>query len=118
MPGFYSSDEANELVGCIVGVKDKRFTDLNKNLESGDVLVYLESSGPHTNGYSFIRNLDLDEETVKAVPELLEPHRCYYNDVNYFLETYGNDFIKGMCHITGGGLFENLKLTTLNFYIL
>ena len=109
MPGFYSSDEANELVGCIVGVKDKRFTDLNKNLERGDVLVYLESSGPHTNGYSFIRNLDLDEETVKAVPELLEPHRCYYNDVNYFLETYGNDFIKGMCHITGGGLFENLK---------
>ena len=59
MPGFYTSDNSSELVGCIVGVKDKRFNSLNRNIESGDVLVYFESSGPHTNGYSFIRNLEL-----------------------------------------------------------
>lgn len=109
MPGFYTSDNSSELVGCIVGVKDKRFNSLNRNIESGDVLVYFESSGPHTNGYSFIRNLELTEDIVTEVPELLEPHRCYYTAVMDILNEYGVDFIKGMCHITGGGLFENLK---------
>lgn len=109
MPGFYKHKGSSELVGCIVGVKDKRFQALNKNIVRGDVLVYLDSSGPHTNGYSFIRNLNLSEHIVAEVPELLAPHRCYYKDIMDMLDTYGNGFIKGMCHITGGGLFDNLK---------
>ena len=107
MPGFYKHEGSSEL-GCIVGVKDKRFQLLNKNIESGDVLVYIDSSGPHTNGYSFIRKLNLSEHIVAEVPELIF-HRCYYKEVMDLLEKYGNGFIKGMCHITGGGLFENLK---------
>ncbi len=109
MPGFYKSSGSSELVGCIVGVKDRRFRTLNKNIESGDVLVYMESSGPHTNGYSFIRNLELDANIVTEVPELLAPHKCYYDSVMEVMDKYGSDFIKGMCHITGGGLFDNLK---------
>lgn len=109
MPGFYTCKNSSELVGCIVGVKDHCFKNLYKNIEAGDVLVYFESSGPHTNGYSYIRNLDLTADIVKEVPELLAVHRCYYNDVMKIIQEYGEDFIKGMCHITGGGLFENLK---------
>ena len=73
MPGFYKYEGSSELVGCIVGVKDKRFQRLNKNIESGDVLVYIDSSGPHTNGYSFIRKLNLSEHIVAEVPELAPP---------------------------------------------
>jgi phosphoribosylamine--glycine ligase / phosphoribosylformylglycinamidine cyclo-ligase len=108
MPGFYTSNNSSELVGCIVGVKDSCFKNLNKNIETGDVLVYFESSGPHTNGYSYIRKLDLTKEIVKEVPELLDVHKCYYGNVMEIIQEYGEDFIKGMCHITGGGLFENL----------
>ena len=39
----------------------------------------------------------------------MAPHRCYYKEVMDLLDKYGNGFIKGMCHITGGGLFKNLK---------
>ena len=109
MPGFYTSKDSSELVGCIVGMKNERFKNLNQNFTEGDILVYFESSGPHTNGYSYIRNLDLSWNIVKEVPELMAVHKCYYNDVMAVLDEYGDDFIKGMCHITGGGLFENLK---------
>ena len=106
MPGFYSKGNT-ELLGCIIGIKETTF-DSNL-ISSGDILVYIDSSGPHTNGYSLLRTLNLTHEDIEEYPELLVYHRCYYDDIKELVSTYGPHFIKGMCHITGGGLFGNLK---------
>jgi phosphoribosylformylglycinamidine cyclo-ligase len=115
MPGFYREDEY-DLAGFIVGVVDRSRLIDGTTLAAGDVLIGLPSSGLHTNGYSLARRIVFDHLglTVESMmPELgtslgdalLEPHRSYLAPLAPLLPT---GVIRGMAHITGGGITDNL----------
>ncbi|MBB5235487.1 phosphoribosylformylglycinamidine cyclo-ligase [Deinococcus budaensis] len=113
MPGVYVEGEL-DLVGTVVGVVDRpRLVD-GSRIESGDAVIALPSSGLHTNGYSLARlALDgLDWEAARAdlggerLAELLvTPHRAYLGAFGALTQA-GVD-VRGMAHITGGGLVDN-----------
>lgn len=116
MPGTYLPGE-HDLVGVITGVVDKNKVILGKTVCSGDVVLAFTSSGLHTNGYSLARKLFFDIGKLKVethVSELnrtlgevlLEPHINYTRPVLHLLKNQIP--IKGMAHITGGGLLENI----------
>jgi len=116
MPGTYLAGE-HDLVGVITGVVEKEKAITGKNIMPGDMVLGFTSSGLHTNGYSLARKLLFDVakysvETMlpgfnKTIGEiLLEPHLSYIRPVLHLLEQ--NIAIKGMAHITGGGLTENI----------
>jgi phosphoribosylformylglycinamidine cyclo-ligase len=115
MPGFYADGEY-DIAGFIVGVVDR--TNLVDGLAilPGDVLIGLPSAGLHTNGYSLARRVFFDAAgwtPDTLVPELgitigealLAPHRSYLPIVRPLLE---RRYVKGLAHITGGGITENL----------
>lgn len=115
MPGFYAAGEY-DVAGFIVGVVDREKTIDGKKIEADDVLLALPSVGLHTNGYSLARKLFLDVagftvdtsldgvgQTVGEV--LLQPHLSYLNALNDLLDS---GVIKGLAHITGGGLTDNI----------
>ncbi|MBI4186500.1 MAG: phosphoribosylformylglycinamidine cyclo-ligase [Chloroflexi bacterium] len=112
MPGMYSGEDY-DLAGFIVGVVEKESIITGKAIAVGDAIVGLPSSGLHTNGYSLVRKLfGVSPSALNArYPELgrtlgealLEPHRCYYRQLKPLLPA-----IKGMAHITGGGLPGNV----------
>ena len=115
MPGFYADGEY-DIAGFIVGVVERARLITGANIVPGDVLIGIPSTGLHTNGYSLARRIAFDhlKLTVDSyVPELgrtigealLEPHRSYLSLVRPLLAT---GLIKGMAHITGGGITENL----------
>jgi phosphoribosylformylglycinamidine cyclo-ligase len=115
MPGFYAAGEY-DLAGFIVGVVDRERVIDGRAIAVGDVLVGVPSSGLHTNGYSLARRIVFEHLGLQVdsyVPELgksvadalLEPHRSYRSIVAPLLD-HGS--IKGMAHITGGGLTENI----------
>lgn len=115
MPGVYAKGDY-DLVGFIVGVveKDKRI-DPSK-IKVGDTILGLPSSGIHTNGYSLVRKIFGDKPSALKIfypelgrtlgEELLEPHRCYYPQLKSVLH-----LVKGIAHITGGGLSGNVPRT-------
>ena len=116
MPDTYSPGE-HDLVGVITGVVEKEKIITGENIKPGDVLLGLPSNGLHTNGYSFARKLffeiggycvnDTIPELEKSIGlTLLEPHINYTNHVFATLDP-GID-VKGIAHITGGGLVENI----------
>jgi len=116
MPNTYLPDE-HDLVGVITGVVDKDKIITGENIRPGDAVLGLPSSGLHTNGYSFARKLFFDiggYDINDSIPKLqksigltlLEPHINYTKHVFAALDT-GVD-IKGIAHITGGGLLENI----------
>ena len=116
MPDTYSPGE-HDLVGVITGVVEKEKIITGENIKPGDVLLGLPSNGLHTNGYSFARKLffeiggycvnDTIPELEKSIGlTLLEPHINYTNHVFATLDA-GID-VKGIAHITGGGLVENI----------
>ena len=112
MPGLYSGEDY-DLVGFIIGVVEKSGIIQGWKIAAGDAIIGLPSSGLHTNGYSLARKIF--GETASALnsryPELgrtlgealLEPHRCYYNQLKPLLP-----LVKGLAHITGGGLIGNV----------
>ena len=112
MPGFYPEGDY-DLVGFIIGVVEKGNIIDGRSIKAGDAIIGLPSSGLHTNGYSLVRKLFGTEPSIlsQVYPrlgrtlgqELLEPHRCYYHVLKPLLPK-----IKGMAHITGGGLVDNL----------
>jgi len=116
MPGFYKDGEY-DLAGFIVGVVDKSKVIDGKNIKAGDAVLALPSNGLHTNGYSLARKLffeiggyavdsKFDEfggETLST--QLLKPHTSYLQQLDKLLDT---NRIKGLAHITGGGLVENI----------
>jgi phosphoribosylformylglycinamidine cyclo-ligase len=115
MPGFYTDGEY-DLAGFIVGVVERERLVSGRSIATGDVLVGVPSSGLHTNGYSLARRVVFDHLQLKVssyVPELsrtvgealLEPHRSYLRFIRPLLDA---GRIKGMAHITGGGITENL----------
>ncbi|MBV9119484.1 MAG: phosphoribosylformylglycinamidine cyclo-ligase, partial [Chloroflexi bacterium] len=113
MPGLYAPGDF-DLVGFIVGaVEQDEVIDGKRDIRAGDALLALPASGLHTNGYSLVRRLFQDVALDAYVPEfgrsladeLLEPHRCYLDLVTDLRQRVK---IKGLAHITGGGLIENL----------
>jgi len=112
MPGLYTGGDY-DLVGFIIGVVEKERIVIGKTIVAGDAIIGLPSSGLHTNGYSLVRRLFGETQSVLNTyyPELgrtlgealLEPHRCYYHQLKPLLP-----LIKGMAHITGGGLIDNV----------
>jgi len=112
MPGLYAGEDY-DLVGFIVGVAEKEKVITGKTIAVGDAIIGLPSSGLHTNGYSLVRKLfGVDSSVLNTHhpelgrtlgEELLEPHRCYYHQLKPRLP-----IIKGMAHITGGGLIGNV----------
>lgn len=114
MPGMYSGDEY-DIAGFTVGVVEKSKLITGKNVQNGDVIIGIPSSGVHSNGFSLVRkilkdnNLNL-KETYKGFSKplgevLLEPTKIYVKSIKKLLETVTP---KGMCHITGGGFYENI----------
>jgi phosphoribosylformylglycinamidine cyclo-ligase len=87
-----------------VGVVEKERILDGKSIQAGDTLLGLASSGPHSNGYSLIRKI-LEREPSKAAESLLEPTRIYVKSVLKLLESVQ---VKGLAHITGGGLTGNV----------
>ena len=116
MPDTYLSGE-HDLVGVITGVVEKESIITGDSIVPGDSVLGLPSNGLHTNGYSFARKLFFDigkYDVHDSIPELekpigltlLEPHINYTNHVFAVLDN--NIDIKGIAHITGGGLLENI----------
>jgi phosphoribosylformylglycinamidine cyclo-ligase len=115
MPGIYSAGEY-DLAGFIVGVVDKEKVIDGKGIEAGDAVLALPSSGLHTNGYSLARKLlfETGAYSISSVlPDLhstlddilLEPHKSYLRPLEGLLNS---GVVKGLAHITGGGLLENI----------
>jgi phosphoribosylformylglycinamidine cyclo-ligase len=116
MPDTYVKGE-HDLVGIITGIVEKDAAVLGKDIVPGDVVVAFPSSGLHTNGYSLARKLffDLGGYTVDSkIPELaqtvgetlLAPHINYTKPILHLLDQKIS--IKGMAHISGGGVLENI----------
>lgn len=114
MPGVYLPNMV-DVAGTIVGIVERAKSLPHSNIQSGDILLGLSSSGPHTNGYSLIRKIFADVDLETVLPELnisladalLAPHRCYLSVLETALN-HSRSPIKGLVHITGGGFFENI----------
>jgi phosphoribosylformylglycinamidine cyclo-ligase len=118
MPGFYADGEY-DIAGFIVGVVEKSKVVDGRSIVPGDVLIGLPSAGLHTNGYSLARSVMFDlcgfkvdavvpELGITAGDALLAPHRSYLAALRPLLDA---GLVKGMAHITGGGITENLPRT-------
>jgi phosphoribosylformylglycinamidine cyclo-ligase len=112
MPGMYPAGEY-DLAGFAVGAVEKSKIITGKTIVPGDAVLGLASSGAHSNGYSLIRKLievsgvDLNSDFHgRTLGEtILEPTRIYVKSMLKLMETLP---VKGMAHITGGGLLENI----------
>ena len=115
LPGFYN-DEEYDLVGTIVGVVERDQVITGNQIETGDLLIGLSSMGLHTNGFSLARKIVFEHcgyEIDQHIPELgttigdelLKNHKSYVKTV---LDLQNQCKIKGIAHITGGGLPDNL----------
>ena len=117
-PDLYRPGEY-DLAGTIVGIVERARVVDGSAIRAGDALIGLASDGLHTNGYSLARRLLFEvagmtpETRVEAWgatvgEELLKPHRCYVGPVFHLLDRTP---VRGMAHITGGGLVDNLPRT-------
>jgi len=105
MPGMYPEGEY-DLAGFCVGVVERKRIISGKSIRPGDVLIGLASSGAHSNGYSLIRKIvERARPDAAMLDALMEPTRIYVKPI---LELLENGLIKGMAHITGGGLVGNV----------
>lgn len=115
MPGMYGEDEY-DLAGFAVGIVEKDKIISGQSINKGDLLIGLPSSGVHSNGFSLIRkiifddlNLDIktyyEELGMSLGQALLTPTRIYVKALADVIKNYQ---IKGMCHVTGGGFYENI----------
>ncbi|MGH8349248.1 MAG: phosphoribosylformylglycinamidine cyclo-ligase, partial [Pseudomonas sp.] len=112
MPGFYAAGEY-DLAGFAVGIVEKKKIISGKSIAAGDAVLGLASSGAHSNGYSLIRKIvalsgadlqsDFHGKTLGAT--LLAPTRIY---VKPLLKLMKKIPVKGLAHVTGGGLLENI----------
>jgi len=106
MPGVYRKGEY-DLAGCIVGVVDRKKMIDGSTIKRGDVVLGLPSNGLHTNGYSLARQILFEKMKLnprKVGAELLRVHKNYQP----LLAKVPAGMIKGLAHITGGGLIDNV----------
>lgn len=115
MPGTYQEGR-HDLVGCITGVVEREEIIDGKKIEGEDVLIGISSNGLHTNGYSLARKAFFSTAGLKVQDyvnelgctvgeELLKVHKCYFHQVYPLLQHFD---IRGIAHITGGGLIDNI----------
>lgn len=115
MPGMYSSDEY-DVAGFSVGVVEENQLIDGSMIKDGDIIIGLGSNGIHSNGYSLVRHLLFDQNNyqlddfipeldAKLGEELLKPTKIYVKSVLQMLKQIQ---VKGMAHITGGGITENI----------
>ena len=114
MPGFYPVDEY-DLAGFSVGVVDKDKMINPENVQPGDVLIALPSSGVHSNGFSLVRKVfELEEKPRNIFREfngstlgetLLTPTRLYVKPMLKLIDAVQ---VKSIVHVTGGGFYENI----------
>ena len=115
MPGFYPEGEY-DLAGFCVGMVDRAQVINGSNIRKGDTLIGLASTGVHSNGFSLVRRLLINDKTDLSAPveelggcsladELLRPTRIYVRTVKELISRFT---IKGIAHITGGGFIENI----------
>lgn len=109
MPDMYAAGEY-DLAGFTVGVVERSKMIDGRDISDGDAIIGLASSGPHSNGYSLIRKVldrrpDAKIEGMPAVEKLLEPTKIYVKPI---LELMKNVTVKGLAHVTGGGITENV----------
>jgi len=121
MPGFYHEGEY-DIAGFVVGVIEKDKIIDGKTIKPGDVVIGLSSSGVHSNGFSLVRKVFFDKAKMKATQkltkyglnttlgeELIKPTKIYAGPILKILKKHKTKkIIKGMAHITGGGLIENI----------
>lgn len=116
MPGFYR-DEEYDLAGFAVGIVERRDIIDGSSIKAGDVIIGIASNGLHSNGYSLVRKVFFDLKKMKVtdyIPdlnrtlgdELLRPTRIYVKAIKHLKDK--NIPIKGLAHITGGGITGNL----------
>lgn len=114
MPGLYAENDY-DMSGTIVGVVEKKRIVDGKKISSGDVLIALKSNGLHTNGYSLARTVLLSKhelsdyiEELESIlsNELLKIHKSY---LNIIFPLIGEFNVKGLSHITGGGIIGNTR---------
>lgn len=114
MPGFYKDGEY-DLAGFVVGIVEKNKIIDGSDIKPGDKIIGLASSGLHSNGYSLARKVIFDKLRLNAKSkptgfkknigeELLTPTRIYVKTIKALQKKFT---IKGIAHITGGGLTEN-----------
>lgn len=114
MPGFFSAGEY-DIAGFTVGIVNKKKLIDGRSVEEGDLLIGIPSTGVHSNGFSLVRKVIADSKASLHQPfghlgltlgeELLKPTQIYVRQIQEILNGYE---IKGISHITGGGLIENV----------
>jgi phosphoribosylformylglycinamidine cyclo-ligase len=106
MPGIYEKDKF-DLAGFSVGIVERKKILDGSKIKSGDVVMAVPSSGVHSNGFSLIRHiLKLKKiNNKKIIKDLLKPTKIYVKEI---LNLNSKNLLNGCCHITGGGLVENL----------
>ena len=115
MPGFYPEDEY-DLAGFAVGIVDEKDLITGKDLQTGDILLGIASSGVHSNGFSLVRKVfPMEKEALETYYDelgttlgeaLLAPTKIYVKALRNVREAGVR--IKGCSHITGGGFYENV----------
>ena len=115
-PGMMPEDEY-DIAGFSVGFVDYDQIIDGSSIRPGDVIIGLASSGLHSNGFSLVRkvfadnlhNLDVNISELGCTlgEELLRPTKIYVKPLLHAIKQFGKD-IKGICHITGGGFYENI----------
>ncbi len=112
MPGFYPENEY-DLAGFAVGMVDKKKILDPTSVKVGDILIGLPSSGLHSNGFSLVRKIFENEDLLEFRKDLgsslgeilLTPTKIYVKEI---LNLQKEISLKSLCHITGGGLYENI----------
>ena len=109
MPGMYKPDEY-DLAGFSVGIVDKNKIIDGRGIKAGDVLIGLESSGFHSNGFSLVRKVLGSKGIKKYAKKLLVPTRIYVKPVLSLLNAkrYPLSAIRGIAHVTGGAFYNKL----------
>ena len=108
MPGMYKEGEYDLAGFCVGAVERKDIIDGSK-IKPGDIVIGLESSGIHSNGYSLVRKVFSPNEQKRLSAELLKPTRIYVKPVLDLLKVRGSRLgVRGIAHITGGAFYDKI----------
>lgn len=108
MPGMYDISEY-DLAGFACGIVEKKNLVVGENINVGDKIIGLFSSGVHSNGFSLIRKVFSQKELILYSKELLKPTKIYVKEILSLLKEFKpNKEIKAIANITGGGFYDNI----------
>ena len=109
MPDMYEPGEY-DIAGFCVGIVDKKNIIDGSKIKAGDLVIGLESSGIHSNGYSLVRKVFSQKELKRLSSELLKPTRIYVKPVLSLLQAQSSKLqaVKGIAHITGGAFYDKI----------